>query len=69
MAINFLHEGTTFSFRKLLALQTSFIFLVDCGWSIAHTNVLNGTQYGIIAGVFAFYFSKTILEGLKIGKK
>lgn len=65
----FLHEGSTFSMRKFLAFGSGLIFFIACIWNLIRTGDLTATQYGITSGVFAFYFTKNLFEGLKVTKK
>ena len=70
MKLDFLYEGTSFSMRKLMAFGSSMTFFTSCVWTmILKSGTLSPEQYGIISGVFIFYFGKTILENIRITKK
>lgn len=56
----------TFSMRKLLAIVAAFLFLyAGLHYIHTHTDDLPETYHTTIKGVFAFYFLKKTLEGLK----
>jgi hypothetical protein len=64
----FTEKGGEFSWRKIMTAACLFLFLLSVtGWLIKHDFDELPTSYqAIIAGVFAFYFAKTILEKVKL---
>lgn len=64
----FFKEGV-FSWRKALTALVAFIFaFVAIGYEFGLKEIPDSYQM-IIAGVFAFYFTKEIFENVKITKK
>ena len=60
--LKFLDETAIKSVRKFLAYGSGTVFFGSCIYTmITNQGPLDGTQYMVIAGVFAAYFGKSLL--------
>lgn len=65
----FFFKGEEFSWRKALTCLVALVFVfVTIGYEFGLPEIPKSYQM-IIAGVFGFYFTKEIFEGIKLTNK